>query len=414
MAIRLFIITAIVLALDLYFFQAVKTLVQNWAPDKRVWVYIVYWTVSALSIAFAFSFREMPEDGLWKAFKLYGMSMVVALMICKVLGILPLIVDDLIRLANCIGGIFAHGGDIGSAGKGISRAKFLSQIAVVFAVVPMGTFIYGMVRGAFNYNIIRTKLKIGDLPRSFEGLKILQISDLHLGSFMSHSPIKRAVEMINDEQADIVFFTGDMVNNRSEEAEGFIDILKNVKAPMGVYSILGNHDYGDYVSWPSEEAKRENLRRLVEIHGEMGWKILLNEHVILEREGDQLAVIGVENWGDKMRFPKYGDLKKAHRGTEHIKNKLLLSHDPSHWKAQVTREYHDIDCTFSGHTHGMQFGIEVPGFKWSPVQYVYKQWAGLYQEKGQQIYVNRGLGFIGYMGRVGISPEISVFELERV
>ena len=414
MALRILIISAIILSLDLYFFQAVKTLAQNVAPDKKILIYIMYWAVSAAALVFAFSFRSMPEVALWKPFKLYGMSMVVALMICKVIGILPLIVDDILRLGNCIGNIFAHDGDIRVAGEGISRAKFLSQMAMVVAAVPMGTFIYGMVRGAFNYQIRKTKLKIVGLPASFQGLKILQISDLHLGSFVSVAPIKRAVELINEQRADLVFFTGDLVNNKSDEAEQFIDILKTVTAPMGVYSILGNHDYGDYVEWSSEEAKRANLKRLIEIHGEMGWKILLNENVILERNKEQLAVIGVENWGAKMRFPKYGDLPKACRGTEQVKSKLLLSHDPSHWKAQVTTEFKDIDCTFSGHTHGMQFGIEIPGFKWSPIQYVYKQWAGLYREKEQQIYVNRGLGFIGYMGRVGISPEISVFELEAV
>ncbi|MBL4657706.1 MAG: metallophosphoesterase, partial [Flavobacteriales bacterium] len=286
------------------------------------------------------------------------------------------------------------------------------KMALIVAAVPMGFFIYGMVRGAFNYQIRRTKLKMNGLPKGFVGLKVLQISDLHLGSFVSQEPIKTAVEMINKEQADLIFFTGDLVNNRSDEAEEFIEILKTVTAPMGVYSILGNHDYGDYVEWPSQDAKRENLQRLVNIHGEMGWKILLNENVILEKDGEKLAVLGVENWGAKMRFPKYGDLKKAYQGTENIRTKLLLSHDPSHWRGEVTKDYKDIDCTFSGHTHGMQFGIEIPGFKWSPVQYVYEEWAGLYQEEEQQIYVNRGLGFLGYMGRVGISPEISVFELD--
>lgn len=412
MAIRLIIISFVVLALDVYFFQAVKTITQSISSDKRMIVFGIYWMITAISLVFAFSFRSMPEIGMWKPFKLYGMSFVVAILICKVLGLLPLIFDDIIRLANFVGNVFAHGGDISVTTQGITRAKFLSKMALIVAAVPMGVFVYGMVKGAFNYQIRRTKLKLAGLPKGFVGLKILQISDLHLGSFVSDSPLKTAVELIKDEQADLIFFTGDLVNNKSDEAEQFIDVLRGVSAPLGVYSILGNHDYGDYVQWPSMEAKQDNLRRLIDIHGEMGWKVLMNENVILEKEGDQLAVLGVENWGAKMRFPKYGDLQKAYQGLEHVNNKLLLSHDPSHWKGEVTQQFKDIDCTFSGHTHGMQFGIEIPGFKWSPIQYVYEQWAGLYWEDGQQIYVNRGLGFLGYMGRVGISPEISVFELE--
>ena len=403
---------AIVLTIDLYFYQAVKTLAHNLTSDKKLLVLGLYLTVSICSLIFLFSFRSMSEVGAWKPFKLYGMSIVGAIAICKILGMLPLLVDDTIRLISWVGSYFTHSGEVGAGGRGISRGEFLSKMAIVAAVVPMGTFVYGMIKGAFNYQVRTTKLKMVGLPKSFEGLKIVQISDLHLGSFVSLDPIKKAVEMINEQQPDMVFFTGDLVNNRSDEAEEFIDVLKEIKAPMGVYSVLGNHDYGDYVQWSSPESKQENLKRLIDIHGEMGWKILMNENVILEREGETLAVLGIENWGARMRFPKYGDLQKAYRGTEHVKNKLLLSHDPSHWKAQVTKDYKDIDCTFAGHTHGMQFGIEIPGFKWSPAQYVYDEWAGLYKEYEQQIYVNRGLGFLGYMGRVGISPEISVFKLE--
>ena len=412
MAIRILIFSLVVLALDLYFFQAVKTLTQNLSQDKKVLIIAVYWIVSVCSLVFALSFRVIPEEGAWKAFKLYGMSMVVIIIISKVLGILPLIFDDIIRLGNCIANFFAHGGDIKVATQGITRANFLSKMAIIVAAVPMATFVYGMVKGAFDYQVRKTKLKLTGLPKSFEGLKIVQISDLHLGSFVSTSPIARVVDIVNEQQADLIFFTGDLVNNRAVEAEPFIDLLKAVAAPMGVYSILGNHDYGDYVQWPSSEAKKSNLQRLVDIHGEIGWKILLNENVILEKDGDKLAILGIENWGAMLRFRKYGDLSKAYQGTEDVQTKLLLSHDPSHWRGQVTKEYKDIDCTFSGHTHGMQFGIEIPGFKWSPVQYVYKQWAGLYEEGGQQIYVNRGLGCLGYMGRVGILPEISVFELQ--
>jgi predicted MPP superfamily phosphohydrolase len=213
------------------------------------------------------------------------------------------------------------------------------------------------------------------------------------------------------QNADIVFFTGDLVNNYASEMEPFMETFNQIKAPMGVYSILGNHDYGDYVTWDSAEAKTKNLSDLKNVHATLGWKLMMNEHVALKKGEAEIALLGVENWGAKLNFPKYGDLKKAHAGTEKYTVKLLLSHDPSHWNKQVKEEYKDIDITFSGHTHGFQFGIEIPGFKWSPSQYVYKQWAGLYSDNNQHIYVNRGLGFLGYPGRVGILPEITVMEL---
>ena len=214
-----------------------------------------------------------------------------------------------------------------------------------------------------------------------------------------------------EHEPDLVFFTGDLVNNVATEMDGFIDVFSNIKAPMGVFSILGNHDYGDYVKWPSKAAKEDNLNRLKEIHGEMGWRLLLNENVTLEKDGESIALIGIENWGAKGNFSRYGDLQKAYEGTGSHPFKILLSHDPSHWEAQVCKDYKDIDLMFSGHTHGMQFGVELPGFRWSPVQYMYKQWAGIYRNSKQKLYVNRGFGFLGYPGRVGILPEITLIEL---
>lgn len=270
-----------------------------------------------------------------------------------------------------------------------------------------------MARGAFNYQIRRVSLNLKNLPDSFVGTRIVQISDLHTGSFAFSSPLERVAELIKREAADIVFFTGDLVNNKAEEAMNFRDVLSKITAPKGVYSVIGNHDYGDYVQWDSPEAKAKNFSDLVNFHKEIGWNILMNENVILNSGEDKLAIIGVENWSASNRFPSKGDLKKAKQGTDSAPVKLLLSHDPSHWEAQVTKEHPDIDVTFSGHTHGFQFGVEIPGFKWSPVQYVYKQWAGLYEQGVQKLYVNRGVGFLGYLGRVGISPEITVFELKK-
>jgi predicted MPP superfamily phosphohydrolase len=256
-------------------------------------------------------------------------------------------------------------------------------------------------------------LVLPNLPAAFNGLKIVQLSDIHTGSFVSSEPLEKALRMIQEQNADVIFFTGDLVNNITEEAIPYTEIFKQVKAPLGVYSTLGNHDYGDYVQWPSVEAKQKNFEDIKNLHAEFGWKLLMNEHIILKKGDAEIAVLGVENWGAAMRFPKYGDLKKAHAGTENFPVKLLLSHDPSHWDAQVRKQYPDIDLTFSGHTHGMQFGIEIPGFRWSPSKYIYKQWADLYQEGKQFLYVNRGLGFLGYPGRVGILPEITVVELHN-
>jgi predicted MPP superfamily phosphohydrolase len=270
-----------------------------------------------------------------------------------------------------------------------------------------------MIKGAYDYKVIKTILSIKNLPEEFEGFKIVQISDLHTGSFSETTHLNKAFDMILQQNADAIFFTGDLVNDRVDETFGFEETFKRLNAPNGVFSTLGNHDYGDYVQWDTPAHKAENLEKLKQVHANVGWKLLMNENHIIEKNGKKLAIIGIENWGANLRFPKYGKMKEAVTGTEGAHVKFLLSHDPSHWEAQVQKEYSDIDVMFSGHTHGMQFGIEIPGFKWSPSQYFYKQWAGLYKKGNQQLYVNRGLGFLGYPGRVGILPEISVFELKK-
>jgi predicted MPP superfamily phosphohydrolase len=223
--------------------------------------------------------------------------------------------------------------------------------------------------------------------------------------------VQQGVDKILKLKPDLILFTGDLVNNKAEEMLDYIDVFKQLAAPLGVYSVLGNHDYGDYVQWESKEQKTENLDRLKQVHGQMGWRLLLNENVLIERDGHKIALLGIENWSAKANFPKYGKMDQAHPGTEEVPFKILMSHDPSHWEAEVLNKYNDIDLMLSGHTHGMQFGVEVPWLRWSPVQYVYKQWAGLYESGHQKLYVNRGFGFIGYPGRVGILPEISLLEL---
>ncbi|MGZ3884494.1 MAG: metallophosphoesterase, partial [Bacteroidia bacterium] len=252
-----------------------------------------------------------------------------------------------------------------------------------------------------------------NLPEAFDGFKIVQISDIHCGSFLSDAALIKAFDILHKQKPDLILFTGDLVNNIATETHDYIEQYKSLKAPYGVYSVLGNHDYGDYVSWESGEAKRANLDSLKKIQADCGWKLLMNEHVALEKDGEKIALIGIENWSASNRFPKKGRLDLAYKGAEQYPFKILMSHDPSHWDQQVRKDYPNIDLTLSGHTHGMQFGIEIPGFKWSPVQYLYKQWAGLYKQDNQYLYVNRGLGFLGYPGRLGIWPEITVLELKK-
>jgi hypothetical protein len=251
------------------------------------------------------------------------------------------------------------------------------------------------------------------VPEAFRGFKIVQISDVHTGSWIRHSAMQQAIDLIHAQKPDLIVFTGDIVNNRTDEAIPFVSMLSRLRAPYGVYSVLGNHDYGDYENWPDEASKKANMEAMYHLHKNLNWDLLLNEHRLIEKDGQQIALIGVENWGAALRFPKYGRLGKASAGTENIPFKILLSHDPSHWDAEIVPKFSDIDLTLSGHTHGFQFGVEIPGFKWSPSQYLYRQWAGLYRHGSQYIYVNRGTGCLGYSGRIGIKPEITVIELEN-
>ncbi|MCG3164990.1 MAG: 3',5'-cyclic adenosine monophosphate phosphodiesterase CpdA [Bacteroidia bacterium] len=407
---RFLIPVVLVLLIDLYFFQAVKTSTRDFTVSARSIIYWSYWLFTAFSISFILLLMLMPQTFLSKFTRIYTLTFIFIIVLSKLIGSVFLLMDDVARLFKWSFLKFGFFADSAYSG---SRAKFMSQLGIIISFIPFSSMIYGMIKTAFDYKVRTVKLHLPNLPDAFNGYKIAQLSDIHSGSFSSGSPLKKAISLLLDQQPDLIFFTGDLVNNRSDEAENVFEELSEIKAKDGVYSVLGNHDYGDYVPWESKEAKAANLQQLVDIHARLGWKLLRNQNQILEKDGAQLAIIGVENWGAAMRFPKYGDLDTAKKGVEHLPVKLLLSHDPSHWDAKVRPEHPDIDVTFSGHTHGFQFGIEIPGFKWSPVQYVYKQWAGLYEEGTQKIYVNRGLGFLGYLGRVGILPEITVFELSN-
>lgn len=412
LSIRVFIIGLLLLLVDWYFYQAIITVLKESSAFRKSASAYIYWgfTIFTFLLFLTPSFISLAD---WpKYIRVYLFALVIMVAVSKIIGSLFLATDDIIRLFRWIGTYFTAKTEIVVENSHhISRLKFLSQIALGMTALPLAGFIYGMVRGAFDYKIHPIKVTLPNLPSAFNGLKIIQISDIHSGSFVSTAHLEEAVKIIEREKPDLIFFTGDLVNDRASETDLYIEVLSKIKAPLGVFSTLGNHDYGDYVSWGSPEAKAENLNNLKNVHAQVGWKLLMNEHIPIKIGEDEIAIIGIENWGGSFHFPKYGDLKKAHSGTEKYPVKLLLSHDPSHWDIQVKEDYKDIDITFSGHTHGGQFGIEIPGFRWSPSQYAYKQWAGLYSHQDQHLYVNRGLGFLGYPGRVGISPEITVMEL---
>ncbi len=407
--IRAAIILGIAVLVDLYFYQAVLSLVKDYSPGKKLTIKLIYWSFTAFTAGVLIAGLIWPWQ-LWpKVARVYINAVVVVIFFSKFLGVLFLFIDDIIRLGEWITGYIKFKEAPVSPG----RHKFLTNMALFFAAVPFAGMLYGMVKTAFDYTVRKETVKIPNLPAGFEGLKIVQISDIHSGSFTSTEPLETAISIILEQKPDIVFFTGDLVNNVADEVEDYIETLSKLTAPMGVFSILGNHDYGDYMAWDNAEDKKQNLVQLKNAHSRVGWKLMLNENVKLKRGEDEIALIGVENWGKGARWPKYGDLKKAMSGIEDVPVKLLLSHDPSHWDAKVRTETPDIALTFSGHTHGFQFGIEIPGIKWSPSKYLYPQWAGLYTEGNQHIYVNRGLGFLGYPGRVGIKPEITVIELQK-
>lgn len=294
-----------------------------------------------------------------------------------------------------------------------SRKQFLKKTGIAISLFPIAGFSFGIIKGAHDYTWKKVQVRIPNLPNAFDGIRIGQLSDIHSGSFSNKMAVRGGVEMFMAEKPDLVFFTGDIVNDQAWEIKEYIDVFKNVKAPLGVYSILGNHDYGNYSNWKSAAAKQRNFTGILQGHKELGWQLLRNENEIIRLDNEAIAILGVENWGASARFPKLGDIHRAKAGLEDVETKILLSHDPSHWDAKVLPEHKDIALTLSGHTHGFQFGIETPFFRWSPAQYLYKQWAGLYQKDQQSIYVNRGFGFIGYPGRIGIPPELTILELKK-
>ena len=404
---------AIMGLLDSYVFMAAKAVSQSASPKTKTIIYSLYWGLTAITLICFLLFAFTEQDFMGRKVRTYLFAMVIGLFIAKLVAVLFFLVDDVRRgIQWVVSKIFVPNSD-GSipGGEGISRSAFMSWLGLAAGTTLFGTLLYGF-SNKYNYNVKKLQLAFDNLPNAFKGLKIVHISDIHSGSFMDKKAVHHGIDKILAENPDIILFTGDLVNNRAEEMHDYMDVFNRLKAPMGVYSTFGNHDYGDYVSWPHNGiSKEENLENLKKVHADMGWKLLMNEHAAIEKDGEQIALLGIENWSAKARFPKHGRMDLAHPGTEKYPFKILMSHDPSHWEAQVKPHYPDVDLMLSGHTHGMQFGLEIPGLKWSPVQYMYKQWAGLYEDGKQKLYVNRGFGFIGYPGRVGVLPEITVIEL---
>lgn len=419
MTFRVLLFALLLIALDFYVFQAFRFAFRNSSETVQRVTTIAFWSMTVFCVGVLVVSRFYDWD-LWpKAMKTYAGAFIFVLTFSKLFILLFLLTDDIFRGARWAWEkMFSSPATVADGltpvpSNSITRSDFLVRTGLVLASLPFVSLIYGMVRGAYDYQVKNVKLKLPHLPAAFHGYKIVQISDLHVGSFVSTDPLEEAVRIINSTEPDLILFTGDLVNNRSDELNPHKAALSKLKAKHGVFSTLGNHDYGDYVPWDSQQAKEENLKTLINGHREMGWDILMDEHRHIEKDGERITLIGVQNYSMHLRFPKYGSLPKATQDLQYSNFNILLSHDPSHWRGEVIKDFKNIHLTLAGHTHGFQFGVDLPNFKWSPVQYVYKEWAGLYTEDDQHLYVNRGLGFLGYPGRVGILPEITVFELEK-
>lgn len=392
--------------IEFYSFQAFKTVFRS------KWVIGLYVIISLVVIVYLIHFFITTDrsHGQTRQF-MYVMGLFLVVYLPKIILTLVLVSEDIIRVFQ--GSIQYFLGSEEDASFLPDRRRFVSQIALGLAAIPFSSLIYGMTKGKYNFKVMKKTLFFPDLPDGFDGTTITHISDIHSGSFDDAEKIEYAIDLINEQQSDLVLFTGDIVNTYATEMHPWIDVFKKIHNPkLGKFSVLGNHDYGEYSVWDSEKEKNQNFSDIKDLHRQIDFKLLLNENVEIKKGSDSIKLVGVENWG--VKFKKAGDLKKASEGISKEDFKILMSHDPSHWDTEVKNNDGHYHLTLSGHTHGFQFGIEIPGwFKWSPVQYVYKQWAGLYENAGRYVYVNRGFGFHAYPGRVGIMPEITVIELKK-
>lgn len=425
----------LLIAFDYYFYKAILSVFKKWKPGAKKTFTVLWWSYNLLLIAGVFAGIYLNLFLTLRAVILVAFFLTCG---CKLVMFPFLVVDDLRRLliklfrskpveavpmssgstlSSADKRVTSNDGGtvkpVSNAGEPISRSEFLVKAGLVAAAVPLTSLSWGIVSGAYDYQVRRRDLILPNLPKAFDGIKLGQISDIHSGSFYNQKAVNGGVDMLLAEKPDFIFFTGDLVNDMATEMRNYQNIFTRVKAPLGVYSTLGNHDYGDYHfgKGPSPE-KARNLQDVIKTHKLMGYDLLMNENRRLKVDGEEIGILGIENWGVG-RFPKYGKMDLAVKNTDDLPVKLLLSHDPSHWRAQILPEYPQIDAMFSGHTHGMQFGVKVGEYQWSPIEYIYKEWAGLYTEKQQQLYVNVGYGFLGYPGRVGILPEITIFTLKR-
>lgn len=405
MGIYAFIFFIVVVLLDLYIYYGLKDRLFT-----KKWHSAVFGVLSIFTLSVFLYYYFSGKQSIYYSYKIFIFGIAQSLFFSKIILLPFLFISDIGKLAERI---FRK---ITSSTLSITPKKYwFFKIGVLISILFFGTLIYGIAYGAYSIEKKYISVEISDLPESLEGLKIVQVSDIHLGSFSSTKHIEKAVKLINQEQADIFAFTGDLVNDKSSEILPYLDILKQIRVKYRKYSVLGNHDYSPYITWDSEDAKRQNFQDLLKYQEEIGWKLLNNTHEILQIKDQQLAVLGVEYWGKTIRWGQYGDVNKALNGTDSADLKILLSHDPSHWDLLVSQDttYKDIVLTLSGHTHGFQFGIDWPSLKWSPSQWVYSKWIGLYQSDQQFLYVNEGLGFLGYPGRVGIAPEITIITLNK-
>lgn len=406
MALRWVILFLLVVLIELYAFQAVKTF------TKVRWVLITYILVSLGSIVFIFyQFSKFDRTIGQTPMTMTTIGLMLMIFLPKLMITFFMLMEDIFRLIIGTKNYFVESKI--ESGFLPERRRFVSQVALGIAAVPFLSLIYGMTIGKYNFKVLKQTLFFPDLPDAFDGFKITQISDVHSGSFDNPEKISYAIDLINQQNSDLILFTGDIVNTHAKEMHPWLDTFNKIQNhEYGKFSVLGNHDYGEYVDWPSKQEKIENFEAIKKLYSDINFKLLLNENVKIKKGNDEIALVGVENWG--VKFKKAGDLNKASENLSKDDFKILMSHDPSHWEMEVKDHPKNFHLTLSGHTHGFQFGIEIPGIiKWSPVEYVYKQWAGLYENIGRYIYVNRGFGFHAYPGRVGIMPEITVIELKK-
>jgi len=404
--VRWLLFIVVVLFIEFYSFQAIR------AVARTKWMLLSYQIISLLLLVIIiYSLTKFDRAIGQTRQTLFTMGLLLLVYVPKILLMLVMFGEDIYRLVR--GGInYFINAEIDTS-VFPSRRKFVSQVGLGLAAVPFLSLIYGIAIGRYNFKVFKQTIYFPDLPDAFDGFKITQISDVHSGSFDNAEKINYAIDLVNEQESDLILFTGDIVNTHATEMHPWLDTFNRIRShEFGKYSVLGNHDYGEYIDWNSAKAKQENFEAIKDLHRQIDFKLLLNENVFIQKGNDRIALVGVENWGKN--FKQAGDLHKASANLKTEDFKILMSHDPSHWEYEVKNHEKNFHLTLAGHTHGMQFGIEIPGFfKWSLAQYVYKQWAGLYENLGRYVYVNRGFGYHAYPGRVGIMPEITVLELKK-